>query len=404
MADELFDALLAETKQLFQAKYGEEPKLIVAAPGRVNLIGEHTDYNGGFVFPMGIERYTIIAASPTCAEKAVIWTKNCGSSLVPRVGGEFAVRGEIVMGEHDRVGWESYVQGTIACALERGAKIDGAFNAFINSNVPLGGGLSSSASLEVAVATLMEALSGHEFGLSEKPLLCQKAEHVFARMACGIMDQFISARAEKDYAMLLDCRSQTFEMVPMDDPAVSVLIVNSNVKHQLSGSEYPERRSSCERAAKLLGYEFLREVTLDELFKNKDKLLAEKDGERLFKRAFHAIGEDVRTLKMKDALIAKDWKTVGEQMYASHASLRDDYEVSCPEIDALVNIAKSIGYDGGVIGSRITGGGFGGCTVSLVKTEKADEIAKKIADEYEKQVGKKATIFVTRPAQGARVL
>lgn len=402
MSDRLFDELLAETKQLFIEKYGVEPTVVVAAPGRVNLIGEHTDYNGGYVFPMGIERYTVIAAKPTDAATATIWTNNSGKEGFARSAAEFAISGDIKPA--DKVEWTSYVQGTIACALEKGIKVGG-FNAVINSNVPLGGGLSSSASLEVAVATLMEELSGHKFGKEEKPLLCQKAEHVFAKMACGIMDQFISALAEKDCAMLLDCRSQKPEMVPMSDPSVSVLITNSNVKHQLSGSEYPERRASCEKAAQLLGHTLLREVSMDELMASKDKILAAENGEQLFKRARHAVGEDVRTLKMKDALIAGDWKTVGEQMYASHESLRDDFEVSCPEIDALVEIARNIGWEGGVIGSRITGGGFGGCTVTLVKTDKADEIAKKIAEEYRKAVpNKEATIFVTRPAQGAHVL
>ena len=402
MADQLFDTLLAETKKIFAEKFGTEPEILVAAPGRVNLIGEHTDYNGGYVFPMAIERYTIIAASRTNADKATIWTNNCGRKAVSRAAGEFAVRGEIE--PDDAVDWTSYVQGTIACALEKGAKIEGAFNAVINSNVPLGGGLSSSASLEVAVATLMEELSGHKFGKEEKPLLCQKAEHVFAHMACGIMDQIISAMGQKDGAMMLDRRSQVPEMVPMSDPSVSVLITNSNVKHQLSGSEYPERRKDCEKVAKLLGHELLRDVTMDELLASKDKILAEENGERLFKRARHAVGEDGRTLKMKEALISGDWATVGAQMYASHESLRDDYEVSCKEIDALVEIARKIGPEGGVIGSRITGGGFGGCTVSLVKTDKADEIAATIAREYKSQIGKDATIFVTRPAQGARVL
>ena len=401
MAERLFEELIAETKRLFQEKYGTEPKILVAAPGRVNLIGEHNDYNGGFVFPMGIERWTVIAATPTGAEKATIWTNNSGAQYFPRVGAEFAVSGEILPA--DKVEWTSYVQGAIACSIEKGAKVGG-FNAVINSNVPLGGGLSSSASLEVAVATLMEELSGHKLGATEKPLLCQKAEHVFAKMACGIMDQFVCSLAQKDCAMLLDCRSQEFEAVPMTDPAVSALIANSNVKHALSGSEYPERRASCEKVAKLLGRELLREVSMDELIASKDKILAEEGGERLFKRARHAIGEDVRTLKAKDALVAGDWTTFGELMYASHASLRDDYEVSCPEIDALVEIAREIGEAGGVYGSRITGGGFGGCTVSLVRTDKAESVAERLGSEYAKRVGKEATIFVTRPTQGARVL
>ena len=199
MSEQLFDNLIEETKRLFQTKYGEQPSILVAAPGRVNLIGEHTDYNGGYVFPMAIERYTVIATHPNSEEFATIYSHNTDETA------QFAVSGDILPTE--KVRWTSYVQGTIACALERGAKVSG-FNAVINSNVPLGGGLSSSASLEVAVATLMEELSGVKFGRTEKPLLCQKAEHVFAKMACGIMDQFISALGEKDHAMLLDCRSQ----------------------------------------------------------------------------------------------------------------------------------------------------------------------------------------------------
>lgn len=396
MSDRLFEELLNETKTLFREKFGAEPQTLVAAPGRVNLIGEHTDYNGGFVFPMAIERWTIVAAGPNDgAEKATIYAQATDETA------DFAISGEILPA--DKVEWTSYVQGAIACSLEKGAKVSG-FNAVIASNVPLGGGLSSSASLEVAVATLMEELSGVKFGAVEKPLLCQKAEHVFAKMKCGIMDQFISALAEKDCAMLLDCRSYETKSAPISDPSVSVLIANSNVKHALTGSEYPERRASCEEAARRLGVEFLRDVSMETLEASKDKLIDERNGDRLYRRARHVVGENARAVKMADALVAGDWATVGEQMFASHYSLRDDYEVSCPEIDVLVEIARKIGPEGGVIGSRITGGGFGGCTVSLVKTEKIAEITKILETEYEKATGIKATIFSTRPAQGARVL
>lgn len=395
MSERLFEELLDETKRLFVEKYGVAPQVLVAAPGRVNLIGEHTDYNGGFVFPMAIERCTIIAASPSAASSATIFSNNMGSTA------DFPLDPDVAPA--DKVEWTSYVQGAISMSIKKGAKAPG-FNAVINSNVPLGGGLSSSASLEVAVATLMEELGGISFGKVEKALMCQQVEHVYAKMACGIMDQFISALGEKDHAMLLDCRSQESKMIPLTDPSVSVLIANSNVKHALTGSEYPERRASCEEAARRLGVKLLRDVDLETLLASKDKLIDEENGDRLFKRAFHAVGEDVRTLKMADALVAGDWETVGAQMYASHYSLRDDYEVSCPEIDVLVEIARNIGMEGGVIGSRITGGGFGGCTVSLVKTDKVDEITRILKEEYKNQVGKEATIFSTRPAQGARVL
>ena len=395
MSERLFEELLDETKRLFVEKYGVAPQVLVAAPGRVNLIGEHTDYNGGFVFPMAIERCTIIAASPSAASSATIFSNNMGATA------DFPLDPDVAPA--DKVEWTSYVQGAISMSVKKGAKAPG-FNAVINSNVPLGGGLSSSASLEVAVATLMEELGGVSFGKVEKALMCQQVEHVYAKMACGIMDQFISALGEKDHAMLLDCRSQESKMIPLTDPSVSVLIANSNVKHALTGSEYPERRASCEEAARRLGVKLLRDVDLETLLASKDKLIDEENGDRLFKRAFHAVGEDVRTLKMADALVAGDWETVGAQMYASHYSLRDDYEVSCPEIDVLVEIARNIGMEGGVIGSRITGGGFGGCTVSLVKTDKVDEITRSLKEEYKNQVGKEATIFSTRPAQGARVL
>ena len=395
MSERLFEELLDETKRLFVEKYGVAPQVLVAAPGRVNLIGEHTDYNGGFVFPMAIERCTIIAASPSAASSAAIFSNNMGATA------DFPLDPDVAPA--DKVEWTSYVQGAISMSIKKGAKAPG-FNAVINSNVPLGGGLSSSASLEVAVATLMEELGGVSFGKVEKALMCQQVEHVYAKMACGIMDQFISALGEKDHAMLLDCRSQESKMIPLTDPSVSVLIANSNVKHALTGSEYPERRASCEEAARRLGVKLLRDVDLETLLASKDKLIDEENGDRLFKRAFHAVGEDVRTLKMADALVAGDWETVGAQMYASHYSLRDDYEVSCPEIDVLVEIARNIGMEGGVIGSRITGGGFGGCTVSLVKTDKVDEITRILKAEYKNQVGKEATIFSTRPAQGARVL
>ncbi len=395
MSDLLFDNLLKETKKLFVEKYGSDPEVIAVAPGRVNLIGEHTDYNGGFVFPMAIERCTIIAAASSDSPNALIYSHNVGETAT------FILSGDVQPSE--KVEWKSYVQGAISLSIKKGAGVKG-FKAVINSNVPLGGGLSSSASLEIAVSTLMEKLGNVTFDKVEKALLCQQVEHVYAKMACGVMDQFISALAQKDYAMLLDCRTREPKMIPMLDPSVSVLITNSNVKHQLSGSEYPERRASCEEAARRLGVPLLRDVTMETLLLNKDKLIDDVNGDRLFKRAFHVVGEDVRTLKMADALVQGDWKTVGEQMYASHDSLRDDYEVSCPEIDVLVEIARSIGMEGGVIGSRITGGGFGGCTVSLVKTDKIDEITRKYQEEYRKRTGIEATIFSTRPADGARIL
>ena len=389
-----FQTLVDEAEAKFRAKFGRAARWVVAAPGRVNLIGEHTDYNDGFVFPMAIERYTVIAAdrpaSPeTDAGKARVFSTGMGESA------SIEVDGQIVPGE---VTWASYVQGAVAGCLAKGL-VPGSFEAIIHSDVPLGGGLSSSAALEVATATLVEAITGTRLDPVEKALLCQKAEHDFARMPCGIMDQFISVMAQGDCLMLLDCRSRQPRLVRMADPALTVLIVNSNVKHELTGGEYAERRSQCEQAARVLGVPALRDATLEMLEAARDRL-----GEVERRRARHVISEDERTLAAAEAIERSDWEEVGRLMYGSHASLRDDYEVSCEELDRLVEIARSIGPEGGVIGSRMTGGGFGGCTVSLVRSQAVETVSRTIHDEYSRQTGITPTVFASRPAAGARIV
>ncbi len=388
---DLNDKLVQEAVHNYEKRFWTSPKWVVAAPGRVNLIGEHTDYNGGFVFPMGIERYTVIAAGPRSnTNQALVYSDYMDKEVEIKLNG--------IIPPSEQVVWYSYIQGTVACALEKELTAE-PFQAVVHSNVPLGGGLSSSASLEVATATLLEAISEKAIDPIEKALLCQKAEHVFAKMPCGIMDQFISAMAEEGKAMLLDCRSHKTEMIPMDDPDIVVLITNSNVKHKLTGSEYPERRYCCEEAARILGVSELRDVTLEQLEVNHKKLGAVN--ENYYRRAHHVVTEDERTLAMAHALLAKDWKHVGQLMYASHDSLKNDFAVSCPEIDILVDIAHSIGIEGGMLGSRITGGGFGGCTVSLVRADYCLDIQKTIEKRYMEKTGILPTIFSTRPAAGA---
>jgi galactokinase len=389
-----FQALIDEAEAQFRAELGRDPRWVVAAPGRVNLIGEHTDYNDGFVFPMAIERYTVIAADrpadpKTDARKARVLSTGMGQWA------SIEVDGEIVPGE---VTWSSYVQGSVAGCLAKGLA-PGSFEGIIHSDVPLGGGLSSSAALEVATATLVEAITGTRLDPVEKALLCQKAEHDFARMPCGIMDQFISVMAQPDCLMLLDCRSREPRLVRMADPALAVLIVNSNVKHKLTGGEYAERRSQCEQAARVLGVPALRDATGEMLEAARDRL-----SEVEFRRARHAITEDERTLAAAEAIERSDWEEVGRLMYGSHESLRDDYEVSCDELDQLVEIARSIGPEGGVIGSRMTGGGFGGCTVSLVRSEAVDAVTGVITEKYSRQTGIAPTVFASRPAAGARIV
>ena len=385
-------SIIDTTKSIFKKQYGIEPVWIACAPGRVNLIGEHTDYNDGFVFPMAIERNTIIAAAPSEEKQSSVFSVNKNKSADILTDGSAQPPQQVV--------WSSYVQGTVQYAFEAGLNVE-PFRAVINSDVPLGGGLSSSASLEVAVATLIEAMVGKQFDPVQKALICQKAEHNYAKMPCGIMDQLIAVLGQSGHAMLLDCRSKEPKMIPMDDPSVSVLIVNSNVKHKLTGSEYPDRRRQCEKAAQLLGVPMLRDATLPQLESARSRFDQESDGDLCFRRGKHVITENDRTTAMASALTKGDWAACGQLMGASHQSMKDDFEITCPEIDCLVEIAQNVE---GVVGSRMTGGGFGGCTVSLIETSKTAEIVETITKKYQSATGIEPVAFVTRPAQGARVL
>ena len=384
--------LAGHTVQQFVHIYGRQPRWIAAAPGRVNIIGEHTDYNGGFVLPMAIERYTVIAADRPVRDTNQI---HFGSTFCDKPATLDLAR---PLKPFPKGSWVNYPAGVIAGFLARGLN-PGSFDAVIHSTVPVGSGLSSSAALEVATATLLEIITGRKLDPIEKALLCQKAEHDYAGMPCGIMDQFISVMGRENHVLLLDCRSLKPELVPMTDPSVTVLIINTNVKHELASSEYSARRKQCETAAKILGVPLLRDATPDALEFAKSKM-----DKVIFRRARHVISEIERTVHAAEGIRASNWPAVGQFMYASHASLRDDYEVSCKELDAVVESAKSIGLKGGMIGCRMTGAGFAGCAVALVKTDAMDAISKKIAADYKKKTGIEAIIFVSRPAAGATVI
>ena len=383
--------LAVDTANQFTKTYGRPPRWIVAAPGRVNLIGEHTDYNDGFVLPMAIERYAVMAADKAADGRNVIQIQDVAG----------APPATIDLSQPLKPGapkWSNYPRGVIAGFFARDIK-PGGLDVLLNSTVPLGSGLSSSASLEVCTATLMEAATGRTIVPVEKALLAQKAEHDFAGVPCGIMDQFISVMGRQNNLLLLDCRSRETQLVPMNDPAISVLVANTNVKHELANGEYAQRRAQCEAAAKILGVPSLRDATAEGLENAKGRM-----DDVVFRRARHVISEIERTLHCAEAIRASNWPTAGQLMYASHYSLRDDYEVSCKELDAVVEIAEGIGIKGGVFGCRMTGGGFGGCTVALVRTELVEAISAKLATDYKKKTGIDATIFVTRPAAGATVV
>eukprot|EP00095_Tigriopus_kingsejongensis_P009929 maker-scaffold471_size162517-snap-gene-0.22 protein:Tk09929 transcript:maker-scaffold471_size162517-snap-gene-0.22-mRNA-1 annotation:"hypothetical protein BRAFLDRAFT_90953" len=373
-----------------QAFPQSDPTICAVAPGRVNLIGEHTDYNAGFVLPMALPLVTVVVGTKTEGPTCSIVT-TCSACDDPKQVDFECVN--LLFEESGRPKWANYVKGVMACfhvPLETLEPMG--FQALIATSVPIGGGLSSSASLEVAMYTFLEALTGKPApSLKEKALNCQKAEHKFAGMPCGIMDQFISVMGEEGHAVKIDCRSLEVEMVPLDNPNLSILIVNSNVKHELTGSEYPTRRRHCEEAAKLLGTSSLRDISMADFEGQKDVLSSEE----MCRQVRHVIAEIARTEEAAKALKAQDFETFGRLMIESHESLRLDFEVSCPELDELVNLALAVP---GVYGSRMTGGGFGGCTVTLLKNEAVAEVVKNIQAHYSAQ----ATYFVCSPSCGAK--
>lgn len=370
---------------VFARRFAGRPRFASVAPGRVNLIGEHVDYCGGFVLPMAIERFTTIAAAPRSDAGPAVARFH---SLVKDETVEIPLSSGPIL---PLPGWAAYVTGVLAGFQARGL-VPPPFDAVIDSTVPLGGGLSSSASLEVAVALLVARMTGATVAPLDLALLCQKAEHEHAGVPCGVMDQCAAALAREGHLLLLDCRSLAAEHVPFDRDDVLVLVADTNVRHALTDGGYARRRADCEAAAATLGLPLLRDATPDAV----DGIRAAV-GDVVHRRARHVVGEIARTRAAAAALAAGRWAEVGSLMAASHASLRDDFEVSCPELDALVELAVA---QPGVIGSRMTGGGFGGCTVTLVEEPHAAAAAAAIAAGYKARTGRDCTLFTTRPAPG----
>jgi galactokinase len=376
----------------FLSQFGYTPSVIVAAPGRVNLIGEHVDYNDGFVLPMAIEQQVVIAAA-----ERVTNAKSRSARIYSSNFDQLQTLDLDLIGS-DESNWIKYIRGVFAGFIELGHQIP-AFDAVIYSSVPVGGGLSSSAAIEVATATMLEEFLGLHLEPLDKALLCQKAEHEYAGVPCGIMDQFSSVFGKSGQLMLINCRSNEIDFVPFDDADVAVLITNSNVKHQLGGSEYSQRRATCDSALAKLQFESWRDISMKTLNDHKTRLT-----ETEFRRALHVVTEIVRTQEAVVAIRQKNWKRMGELMLESHRSLRDHFEVSCRELDLLVDLANEMGDEAGVIGSRMTGGGFGGCTVSLIKTEHLETVTETIVDRYATSTGVKPECYFTRPSQGASVI
>ena len=383
------DAL--QLKSDFAQIYGREPRLF-HAPGRVNLIGEHTDYNGGFVLPMAIERETIVAAAAREDRKICVRSMNLNEA------------GEIDLDAPEqklRGSWLDYVEG-VARILERRnlARLCGA-DMLISSNVPTGAGLSSSAALEIAIGLALSEISGQTIEKVQLALAGQAAEHEFVGAKVGIMDQYISALGKKGHALLIDCRSLEAVQVPFTNDETAIVICNSKVEHELAGSEYNTRRAECEQAVEIL-QKFLPEITqLRDVSVADYEKHANHLPEIISKRCRHIVTENQRTLNAVRALKKDDLKEFGRLMFLSHESLRDDYQVSCRELDLLVEIASGCQ---GVLGARMTGGGFGGSTVNLVRREYLADFIEKVSKEYFNRTQIETDIYVSGTADGASEL
>lgn len=368
----------------FQQFYGEPPALVAHAPGRVNLIGEHTDYNEGFVFPAAINFGTWVAAA-----KRIDDVINVTAMDYDNQQNEFALT-DIQYDENQ--GWANYVRGVVKVLKEAMPEFSGA-NLLVTGNVPQGAGLSSSASFEIAILKAISALYALPLDGVKAALLGQKAENTFVGCSCGIMDQLISAMGNEGQAMLLDCQSLAIQHSPLPD-SHQIVIINSNVKRGLVDSEYNLRREQCEEGAAILGVSSLREANMTMLEEAKSRM-----SDVVYRRAKHIITENQRTLEASEALKMGDIQTVSTAMAQSHVSMRDDFEITVRPIDYLVEIIDEVlGNTGGV---RMTGGGFGGCVVALAPTDKVDAVKQVVADKYFDETGYQADIYVCTATQGA---
>ncbi len=356
-----------------------------ASAGRINLIGEHTDYNGGFVFPGAIDKCIMAEIKPNGTDKVRVYSIDIPEDNYA----EFGLREEDAPAQQ----WARYIFGVCREVIKRGGKCEG-FDAAFAGNVPLGAGLSSSAALESCFAfAINDMFNDNKFPKTELAKIGQSTEHNYCGVNCGIMDQFASCMGKKDHLIRLDCRSMEYEYFPMKLEGYKLVLVDSRVKHELVDSPYNKRRESCERVAKKLGIETLRDASFEDLERIKGEISAED-----YKRAHFVIGEKQRVLDVCDALVRGDLATVGERMYQTHEGLSKEYEVSCEELDFLNDIAKKCG----VTGSRIMGGGFGGCTINLVKDDVHDKFIETAKAEFKAKYGHEPKVYDVVLSDGAR--
>lgn len=373
----------------FTRLFAASPR-VYRAPGRVNLIGEHTDYTGGFVMPAAVGFFTWVAVSPRHDRKLVVHSDNFQEQL------EFSLDSVQPHGSHH---WSDYVMGVANVLDTSGHRLPGA-NLLLYGNVPQGAGLSSSASVEVAVASALLDLSDVPADRKELALLCQRAENEFVGARCGIMDQFISSHGERERALLLDCRSLEYRLLPLPQ-SVRLVICNTMVRHQIAGGEYNQRRAQCEEGARLLAKKLPNVQSLRDVTESDFAAVRHSLPEVIERRCRHVISENARVLSAASALEKRELAEFGRLMGESHESLRRDFEVSCAELDLMVELARNIE---GVYGARMTGGGFGGCTVTLVQDECVGNVVTTVSDGYERALGVKPEVYVCFAADGAREL
>ena len=365
-------------KKKHQERFGQAPAVFLA-PGRVNLIGEHTDYAGGFVMPAAIDFGTLAAITPRTDGRVVIWSENFHEQVSHQIDG---------LPKNGGGHWSGYPLGVVKMLREAGFPVP-PFSLSIHGDVPLGAGLSSSASIEVSTALAALSLAQSTPAPEEIAKLCQRAENIYVGASCGIMDQFIACRGAENHALLLDCRSLDFRLAPIPD-SISLVIANTMVRHAIAGGEYAIRRAEVEEGTEILRSHrpqiaLLRDATPQDLEQWGDEM-----PDNVLRRCRHIVTENLRTLAAADALESGNLKKLGDLMAAAHASYRDDFEASCEEADIMVEVAQRLP---GLVGARLTGGGFGGCTVNLVNSGHAEPFAARLHDEYRARTGIDAEIY-----------
>ena len=376
--------LYQQVVEAFSRRYGAAPTVVVRAPGRVNLIGEHTDYNDGFVLPLAINRAAWIALRPRADRQVAIYSLHFDQ----------AAAFDLDRLERGGPGWVEYLKGVAWALAEAGYRLAG-WDGVVAADVPIGAGLSSSAALELATARAFAAVAGFDWDATTMARLGQKAENQWVGMNCGIMDQMISAAGRAGHALLIDCRSLETDSVPLPQGA-SVVVLDTATRRGLVDSAYNERRAQCEAAARFFGVPALRDVTADQFAARADEL-----DDLARRRARHVITENERTLAAANAMRQDDPAALGALMDASHVSMRDDFEISRWEMDAMVTIARA---HPACWGARMTGGGFGGCAVALVQTAQAEAFADQVAAAYQARTGLTPTLYVCEATDGAAVV